>query len=107
MVDKVTAILNSRQIYGRSKQYKCLIYNYSPYEFEWINGVNLPNAQTLIKDFEARKIAKAQAAADTRVNKPPRKQSTTSKKLPLLIYDNDIKVENGQATWHGEEPNGQ
>lgn len=56
-VGKVIAILDSQQIHGRGKQYKCLMHGYSRYEYEWINRVNQPNARTLIKAFEARKVA--------------------------------------------------
>ena len=40
-VSKVTVIIDSRQIHGWGKQYKCLMHGYSSYEYEWINGVNL------------------------------------------------------------------
>lgn len=41
---KVIIIFDSRQIHGRGKQYKYLIYGYSSYEYKWINKMNLPNA---------------------------------------------------------------
>lgn len=104
-VGKVTAILDSRQIHGRGKQYKCLMHGYSPYEYEWINGLNLPHARTLIKQFEARKVAEAKAAADAKINKPARKRTTTSKRLPDLIDDNDIEGDEGLVTRRDEPTN--
>ena len=77
---------------------------YSPYEYEWINGVNLPHAQTLMKAFEARKVAEAQAAAHAKANTPARKRSTTSKKLPPPIDDNDIEEDDGLVTRRDDEP---
>lgn len=53
MVGKMMVILYSRQIHRRDKQYKCLIHNYSSYEYKLINEVNLPYARTFIKAFEA------------------------------------------------------
>ena len=67
------------------------MHGYSPYEYKWINEVNLPHAWTLIKAFEACKVAEAQAAAHTKAKKPARRRTTTSKKLPPLIEDNDIE----------------
>jgi hypothetical protein len=49
------------------------MHGYSPYEYEWINGVNLPHAQILIKAFEARKVVEAQAASHAKANKPAQK----------------------------------
>ena len=79
------------------------MYGYLPYEYEWINGVNLLQARTLIKEFEARKVAEAQTAAHAKANKPPRKRTTTSKKLPPLI-DNDIEEDDGLVTRRDNEP---
>ena len=103
-VGNVTAILDSRSIHGRGKQYKCLMYGYSSYEYEWINGVNLPHARTLFKAFETRKVAEAEAAAHAKANKPTRKRTTTSKKLPPLIDDNDIEVDDELVTRRNEDP---
>ena len=100
----MTAILDSRNIYGRGKQYKWLMHGYSPYEYEWINGVNLPHARTLIKAFEARKVAEAQAAAHAKANKPARRRTTTSMKLPPLIDENDIKVDDELVTRRDKDP---
>ena len=68
------------------------MHGYLPYEYEWINRVSLPHARSLIQAFEARKVAEAQAAAHAKANKPARRRTTTSKKLPHLIEDNDIEV---------------
>lgn len=103
-VGKVTAIIDSQQIHRRGKQYKCFMHGYSSYEYEWINRVNLPQARILIKAFEARKVAEAQAAAHVKANKPARRQSTTSKKWPPLIEDNDIEVDDGLVTRSDDEP---
>ena len=97
-------MLDSRQIHGRGKQCKCLMHGYSSYEYEWINGVNLRHARTLIKAFEARKVAEAQAAAHAKANNPARKRTTTSKKLPPLIDDNDIEEDDGVVTRRDDEP---
>jgi len=80
------------------------MYGYSPYEYEWINGVNLLHARTLIKAFEARKVAEAQAAAHAKANILARKRTTTSKKLPPLIDDNDIEEDDGLVTRRDDEP---
>ena len=80
------------------------MHGYSPYEYEWINGVNLPHARTLIKAFEARKVAEAQCGAYAKANKPARRRTTTSKKLPPLIEDNDIEVDDELVTWRDIEP---
>ena len=101
---KVTAILDSYQIHGREKQYKCLMHVYSPYEYEWINRVNLPHARTLLKAFEARKVADVQVAAHAKANKPTRRQTITSMKLLSLIEDNDIEVDDGLVTRRDDEP---
>jgi hypothetical protein len=103
-VGKITAIFHSRQIHEREKQYKCLMHGYSPYEYEWINGVSLPHARILIKVFEVRKVAEAQAATHAKANKPTRRRTTTSKKLSLLIDDNDIEVDDELVTRRGNEP---
>ena len=80
------------------------MHEYSPYEYEWINGVNLPHARTLIKAFEANKVAEAQAAVHAKANKPTRRRTTTSKKLPPLIDDNDIEVDDELVTRRDNEP---
>lgn len=81
------------------------MHGYLPYEYEWINEVNLPHAITLIKACEARKVAEAQAAAHAKANKPARRRTTTSKKLSPLIEDNDIEVDNeGLVTRRDDEP---
>lgn len=103
---KVPAILDSRQICGRNKQYKWLMHNYLPCEYEWINGVKLPHTWTLIKAFKARKVVEPQAVVDAKANKQPHKQTTTNKRLPLLIDNNDIKMKDGQVMQWEKEPNG-
>jgi hypothetical protein len=84
------------------------MHGYSPYEYEWINGVNLPHARTLIKAFEAKKVAEAlaeaQAAAHAKANKPARRRTTTSKKWPPLIDDNDIEVDDELVTRRDNDP---
>ena len=80
------------------------MHGYLPYEYEGINGVNLPHARTLIKAFEARKVAEAQAKAHAKANKPARKRTTTSKKLSPLIDDNDIEEDDGLVTRRDGEP---
>ena len=80
------------------------MHGYSSYEYKWINRVNLPHARTLIKAFEARKVAEAQAAAHAKANKPARRRTTISKKLPLLIEDNDIEVDDVLVTQRDIEP---
>lgn len=55
--------------------------------------MNVPHAKTFIKAFEARKVAKAQATAHAKANKPARRRTTTSKKLSPPIKDNDIEVD--------------
>ena len=80
------------------------MHGYLSHEYKWINGVNLAHARTLIKAFEARKVAEAQAAAHAKVNKPPQKRTTSSKKLPPLIEDNDIEVDNELVTKRDDEP---
>jgi hypothetical protein len=80
------------------------MHRYSPYDYEWINGMNFPHARTLIKAFEARKVAEAQAAAHTKANQPARRRTTTSKKLPPLIDDNDIVVDAEPITRRNNEP---
>ena len=60
--------------------------------------------QTLIKAFKTRKLAKAEAAAHAKANKPARKRTTTSKKLLPLIDDNDIEEDDGRVTRRDEEP---
>lgn len=72
---------------------------YLPYEYRWINGMNLSHVQIFIKVFEVQKIVKAQATVHAKVNKSAQKWTTTSKKLPPLIDNNDIKVENSQVMW--------
>ena len=84
-VGKVNAILDSRQIHGRGKQCKVLIHGYSPYKYEWINGVNLPHARALMKAFEACKVAEAQAAAYAKANKPVRRQLQLERNYRLLL----------------------
>lgn len=66
--------------------------------------MKLPHAQTLIKDFKARKVAEAQAAAYAKINKPARRWTMTSKKLPALIHDNNIEDNEGLVTRRDDEP---
>ena len=80
------------------------MHGYSPYEYEWINGVNLPHAKTHSKAFEARKLAEAAAATHAKANKSAQKRIMTSKKLPPLIDDNDIEEDDGLVTRRDEDP---
>ena len=80
------------------------MHGYLPYEYERINDMNLPHARTLIKAFEARKVAEAQAATHAKANKPAQRRTTTSKKLPPLIEDNDIEVDDELITRRDDEP---
>ena len=68
------------------------------------HGVNIPHARILIKVFEARKVAEAQAMAHAKANKSAWRRTTTSKKLPLLIEDNDIEVDDELVTRRDIEP---
>ena len=80
------------------------MHGYSPYEYEWINGVNLPHVRTLIKAFEIRKVTKAQATVHAKANKPAQRRTTTSKKLPPFIEDNDIEVDDKLVMRRDDEP---
>ena len=62
------------------------------------------HARTLIKVFEARRVAEAQAAAHAKANKPARRRTTNSKKLSPLIEDNDTEVDDELVTRMDDEP---
>ena len=66
--------------------------------------MNLPHVRILIKVFEARNMAEAQAAAYAKTNKPVRRRTSTSKKLSPLIDDNDIEVDDELVTRRDNEP---
>jgi hypothetical protein len=89
-VGKVTAIIDSQQIFRRGKQYKCLIHGYTPFEYEWINAANLPHAKLLIKEFEARKKLEATAAKTAKAKGKSKKTSTQPQ---TLIDDHDIDID--------------
>jgi hypothetical protein len=91
LVGKVSAILDSRQVYKQGKQYKCLLHGYLPYEYEWINAVNMPHFKALIKEFEERRQKEAKAAAEAKADGKTQKSSKV--KVPTLMKDNDIVLE--------------
>ena len=79
------------------------MHNYSSYDYEWINGVNLPHVRTLIKAYGARKVVEVQAATHVKANKPVGKRTIISKKLPPLIDDNDIEMDDKLVMWREDE----
>ena len=62
MVDKISAILDPRQLPNRGKQYKCLLHGYTPFKYEWINVSYLVHAKHLIKAFHVKQVADANVA---------------------------------------------
>lgn len=88
-VGKISAILDSRQIGGRRKQYKCLLEGYSLFKFEWINENNLiAHIKPMIKVFQAWEVEKQREA----------KTNSKQKNQPLVSFikeskDTDMAVE--------------
>ena len=62
------------------------MHGYLPYEYVWINTINLSHAKQFIKEFEDHKALEAKASKLT--------WNATKWKLSLLIDDKDI-VEDG------------
>lgn len=84
-MEKVSAILDSRKVFGRNKQYKCLLKGYSLFEFEWISENNLGHVKELIKEFEAHKSKEAKIASKSTSKKK------TSSLAPLAKDAKDLE----------------
>lgn len=95
---KNTAILDPRQIQGRGKQYKCLMHGYWPYKYKYINTSSKPHDKHLIKSCKKKKKTTKAKVAAVAIVAIKTTQWSTKIKLPLLVDNNDIMVEDANST---------
>jgi hypothetical protein len=55
---EVEAVLKSRQLRGREREYLVKWKRYHPIEASWVNGIDMEHAQKTIEEFHIRSIKK-------------------------------------------------